>query len=96
MDFDNTTMICMYVRILKMGDKEDMDIRPYKQGDVGYMCMPMAKNIPEPKQGWQITKCPICSQDCYLSNDHIRIAEESKGNAKLACTECALKLGMRG
>lgn len=69
----------------------NVKIWPRKQGDKGgYAMMPMKKNIPVGKEGWELTTCPECNRECWKTP--LLEAALSQG-AKALCTECALKKG---
>lgn len=70
-----------------------IELRPWKPDDSGYACMPMLKNIPDPKAGgkhndWKLTNCPSCGSECWES-DHVRQIKAAGITA--LCTECALR-----
>lgn len=74
----------------------DAKIWPWKPGDAGSLCMPMQKNIPQPKhEDWKLVECPKCGNGCWESEQH---RELLKNNPELTavCTECALRTGMSG
>lgn len=56
-----------------------------QKGGIGMM--PLRKNIPKPRNGWRLTKCPKCGRECWLT---ISREEQEKMQIKLMCTECAL------
>lgn len=38
-----------------------MKLWPRRKTDKGgYACMPLKKNVPEGKPGWELVKCPEC------------------------------------
>lgn len=71
-----------------------MKIKPHKKGDGGYLCLPLVRNVPEPKnQSWRKVKCKLCGSACWESDGHREaMANEPKLNA--CCTMCALKAGL--
>lgn len=72
----------------------DLKIKPYVKGEIGAVCMPLAKNIPgggaDKRYG---VKCPECGQNCWSSPTTEQIVRESEGCVVAMCTECALKQG---
>lgn len=41
-------------------------IRPRTAADRGgYVCMPLRKNVPIGREGWQVTVCPNCGRECW-------------------------------
>lgn len=64
-------------------------IEPRKITDrCGYLCMPLKKNVPEGKAGWQLTQCPDCGSDCWKSPLPIGYTEDMFTG--ILCTECAI------
>ncbi len=54
----------------------------------GYAMMPMRKNIPDGKEGWELTTCPECGRECWKT-PFLPIA---LGQGAVAlCTECAAR-----
>jgi hypothetical protein len=69
-----------------------IEIKPY-QGERGFSCMPLKKNIPVGREGLVLVNCPSCGQECWKSPQLERVI--SKGAPiDLMCTECALRSGM--
>ena len=66
-------------------------VRPRKAGGRGgYLCMPLVKNVPEPKdKTWKKTACPACGRECWNRLLPDWLTEEML-DGKL-CTECALE-----
>ena len=65
-----------------------ISISPRKSTDRGgYACMPLAENIPNPREDWILRKCPSCGSDCY-EMPMVKLAIEQ--GAKALCTKCAL------
>lgn len=60
--------------------------------DYASICMPLAKNVRNPKPGWTLTKCPKCGRDCYMMDFMKDVVLEG---AEFMCTECALKGGVK-
>ena len=58
-----------------------------------YLCMPRAENIPAPKDGWELTQCPLCGDDCYLIPVGKKILKDNE-HVKAYCTRCSLKAGV--
>lgn len=68
-------------------------ITPYA-GEPGVLCMPMRRNIPEPKdKTWKLTTCPTCGRECWVTPGHRKALKENK-NITAACTECAVRQGI--
>lgn len=69
-----------------------MKLWPRRKTDKGgYACMPLKKNVPEGKPGWELVKCPECGNWCWRTP---LIKEAEKTKAKALCTECALRKGI--
>lgn len=68
-------------------------IQPRKATDKGgWLCMPLADNIPNGKKGWRKIHCPICGDMCWKRpEDEALILYNGLDGA--ACTRCALKMG---
>ena len=74
----------------------DVKVWPWKPGDTGVLCMPMQKNIPEPSRSdWKLVECPKCGSSCWESDGHRELLKENP-ELKAACTECAVKAGIKG
>jgi len=58
-----------------------------------YMCMPRAENIPVPREGWELTQCPVCGDDCYLIPVGKKLLQDNP-TMKACCTPCSLRLGV--
>ncbi len=56
----------------------------------GIALMPMKKNIPDGREDWELTTCPKCKRECWLTPACKDL--ERKG-VKLLCMECGLKEG---
>lgn len=54
----------------------------------GYAMMPMKKNIPVGRDGWELTICPKCGCECWKTPLLRNIFEQS---ILALCTECALR-----
>lgn len=63
--------------------------RPKETG--GYAMMPMKKNIPIGRAGWELTKCPECGKECWRTPLLSAVLHQG---AIALCTECALKKGL--
>ena len=72
----------------------NLTITPWR-GDPGYLCLPLVKNIPSPRNhNWKMIRCPNCGADCWM-NPAAKVAiKRSKGKLKGVCTECALRAGV--
>lgn len=68
-------------------------IRPRKATDRGgWLCMPLADNVPNGKKGWRKIHCPICGDMCWKRpEDETLIFYNGLNGA--AYTQCALKMG---
>lgn len=67
----------------------NVNISPHKPGDGGILCLPLKRNVPNPKDpDWKLTTCPICGSECWES-DLARETMKAEG-LKAACTACAL------
>lgn len=68
-------------------------IQPRKATDKGgWLCMPLADNVPNGKKGWRKIHCPICGDMCWKRpEDETLILYNGLNGA--ACTQCALKMG---
>lgn len=72
-----------------------MDIKIWPRGPKergGYAMMPMKKNIPVGRKGWEFTKCPECGCECWKTP---LLPITIKQGAIALCTECAIRKGMR-
>jgi hypothetical protein len=56
-----------------------------QKGGIG--TMPLRKNVPKPRNGWKLTKCPKCGRECWRT---ISKKEQEEMQTELMCTECAL------
>lgn len=65
-----------------------MNIKEWVPGEKGTVMLPMKKNIPNPKNNWELTTCPVCGQECWTSKAHKETIKI--GKLDYACTECAL------
>lgn len=72
-----------------------VSIAPHRLGDGGILAMPMKKNVPVGREGWKLTTCPICGAECWES-DLSRQALALEPDLRVACTECALRIGLGG
>lgn len=64
-------------------------IYPYRKGDKGIVCLPLARNIPNPKhEDWAIVRCNKCGEACWESDNARKVIAD--GNIAY-CTACALK-----
>lgn len=57
----------------------------------GYAMMPMRKNIPAGREGWELTQCPACGRECWKTP---LLSVVLKQGAVALCTECALRKGV--
>ena len=57
----------------------------------GYAMMPMRKNIPVGRDGWKLTKCPVCGCDCWRTP---LLSVALQQGAIALCSECALRKGV--
>lgn len=59
--------------------------------EFGMACMPLFKNVPNPKSGtWKKSTCPVCGSDCW-ETDTLQWAMQLGIIQRAMCTECALK-----
>lgn len=66
--------------VIKIGARKSTD-----RG--GYICMPLADNVPEGRPDWKLTTCPECGRECWYRP----VAEIAKVQGAAAlCTMCAL------
>lgn len=65
-------------------------------GQGGHICLPLVKNISEPREGWKKVECPKCGAECYLSPEAKQIVEENQGKITAYCTECVLRMSQKG
>lgn len=69
-----------------------MNIKPYKKGDKGTICLMLQKNIPNPKEDYIDGNCPTCNSKVWITPQAQNLAKVSPElNSK--CTECSLKQG---
>lgn len=55
-----------------------------------YLCLPLKKNIPEPKNNnWKVTHCVICGAECWETEQAARILQDKR--YVRSCTCCALR-----
>jgi len=74
----------------------EVKISPWKPGDTGILCMPMQKNIPCPEHAdWKLVECLKCGGGCWESDKHRELLKNNS-EMKAACTECALRAGIKG
>lgn len=67
--------------VIKIGPRKNTD-----RG--GYICMPLAENVPEGRPDWRLTTCPECGRECWYRP----AAEIAKAQGAAAlCTMCALQ-----
>lgn len=63
--------------------------RPDEKG--GYAMMPMRKNVPVGRDGWELTTCPECGCECWQTP----LLEIVKAQGAMdLCTECAVRKGV--
>jgi hypothetical protein len=66
-------------------------IWPRKSTDRGGMLMlPLIKNIPVGKKGWEKINCPTCGEECWIRPGDTEIIEDYT-LAGAACTMCCIK-----
>lgn len=71
-----------------------ISITPRKETDRGgYICMPLAANCPTGHKDWKMRKCPECGAICWEMPGAKKLEREQ--GAKLLCTMCALKMGVK-
>ena len=74
--------------------KDEISLSPWLPGDKGYICLPLKRNVPDPKhQDWKLVHCSICGMECWESTA-ARYLKNSQG-MRAACTECSLKAGVK-
>lgn len=66
----------------------------YEPGDQGYVCMPLAVNVPVGCDDWEQVNCPICGAECW-ETDLARLVLKNSKTVKAACTLCSLRMGMK-
>ena len=72
---------------------DTVGIRPRKATDRGgWLCMPLADNVPNGKKGWRKIHCPICGDMCWKRPEDETLIPYNGLNGA-ACTQCALKMG---
>lgn len=65
-----------------------------KEDKGGIICMPLFKNIPNPKnKDWKLTTCPECGRECWEVPLPPGFSKELFDGA--LCTDCALKHSTR-
>ena len=57
----------------------------------GYAMMPMRKNIPVGRDGWELTQCPACGCECWKTP---LLSVALQQGATALCTECSLRKGV--
>ena len=70
-----------------------MDIKIWPRGPEekgGYAMMPMKKNIPVGRNGWELDTCPECVRECWKT-PLLPVAIQQ--GAIALCTECAIRKG---
>ena len=70
-----------------------MDIKIWPRGPEekgGYAMMPMKKNIPVGRNGWELDICPECGRECWKT-PLLPVAIQQ--GAIALCTECAIRKG---
>lgn len=71
--------------IIQFRIKEKTEKKQY----LGTIMMPLRKNVPEPRDGYILVRCPECGQECWRSEDVDGQLMRYEFNA--LCTECAIK-----
>lgn len=56
----------------------------------GWLCMPLVKNVPEGKEGWEKVHCSVCGELCWKRPEDAGVIYHSKLDGA-CCTLCALK-----
>ncbi len=69
-----------------------VNITQHRPGQGGTLCLPMVKNIPNGREGWKKTTCPVCGRECWITPGHAE-AMSKEPELKAACTECAIWRG---
>lgn len=60
----------------------------------GWLCMPLVKNVPEGKEGWEKVHCSVCGELCWKRPEDAGVIYHSKLDGA-CCTLCALKKRIR-
>jgi len=80
--------------LIILGRKSNIEvkIRQWNPGKLGYACMPLKRNVPNPKHNdWKLVKCPSCGSKCWESD----LTRQVKATGMRAlCTECAIRAGI--
>lgn len=63
-------------------------------GQMGNICLPLKSNVPEGREGWQLTTCNKCGVECWRNVELIDLAKKMNPDIKELCTICALKAGI--
>lgn len=56
---------------------------------MNFACLPCKANIPEGREGWVLTRCPVCGKECWDTpayRDALRLMPDVVG----ICTRCAI------
>lgn len=64
-----------------------------------YTMMPLDKNVNQDEaleKGWKKEVCPKCGRECWGTNAYQNAKKQGKIKFNGLCTECALKLMIRG
>lgn len=56
-----------------------------------YITMPLKKNIPQGREGWELTTCQECGSECWLLPQAKDMLKEDSDYYNALCTVCALR-----
>ena len=65
-------------------------ISPYT-GQNSIATLPRRENVPQGKEGWELTTCKICGAECWRNVPLLNQVKEMNPNIEEMCTLCALK-----
>jgi len=59
----------------------------------GTICMPATNSISTSMDGWEVTNCPKCGRECFLTAIAQEIIKVNKDYPR-ACVDCAMNKGV--
>lgn len=56
-----------------------------------YITMPLKKNAPQGREGWELTTCQECGNECWLLSQAKELLKKDSDFYNALCTECSLR-----
>jgi hypothetical protein len=71
---------------------EALQLMRHLSGEDQIICRPLQRNVPTGMVGAELTNCPVCGEPCFKTEIE---PDELPEGCWAACTECALRAGIR-